>query len=155
MTSSARLRLRGGDDARAVVARLDPAHGDVVRRRQVIAHEVLEDDADVRAQRDEVVLAQVVAVEQDAALVGVVEAREQLHERRLAGAVLADQRQHFARAQRRSSGARTAQRSAPGIAEADVLEREALRGSAPETARGSAAETISGSISKNENRSSR
>jgi hypothetical protein len=36
----------------------------------VVAHEVLEDDAGVRAQRGQVVLAQVVAVEQDAPLVG-------------------------------------------------------------------------------------
>ena len=48
------------------------------------------------AQLVEVVVAQVVAVEQDAALVGVVEARQQLHQRGLAGAVLAHQRQHLA-----------------------------------------------------------
>ena len=79
-----------------VVARVDPADSDVLRGGQVVAHEVLEDDADVRAKREEVVLAQIVAVEQDAALVRIVEAREQLHERRLAGAVLADQRKHLA-----------------------------------------------------------
>ena len=45
---------------------------------------------------NEVVLAQIVAVEQDAAFVGIVEARQQLDERRLAGAVLADERQHLA-----------------------------------------------------------
>ncbi len=70
----------------------------------MVAHEVLEDHADVRAQRVQVVLAQVVAVEQDAALVGVVEARQQLDQRGLAGAVLADQRQHLARLQREASG---------------------------------------------------
>ena len=45
----------------------------------------------------EVVLAEVVAVEQDAALVGVVEPRQQLDQGGLAGAVLAHQRQHLAR----------------------------------------------------------
>ena len=47
----------------------------------------------------EVVLAQVVAVEQDPPLVGVVEPRQELHERRLAGAVLAHEGQHLARVQ--------------------------------------------------------
>ena len=51
ITSSARLRCGGGLDARAVVARLDAADGDVLGRGQVVAHEVLEDDADVGAQR--------------------------------------------------------------------------------------------------------
>ena len=88
--------MRGLGDARTVVARLDAPDRDVLGGGQVIAHEVLEDHADARAQRGEVVLAQVAAVEQDAAFVGVVQAREQLHERGLARAVLADQRQHLA-----------------------------------------------------------
>ena len=54
----------------------------------------------LRAQLVEVVLAEVVAVEQDAALVRIVEPGEQLDQRRLARAVLADQRQHLARRER-------------------------------------------------------
>ena len=79
----------------------------------------------LRAQREEVVVAQVVSVEQDAAFVRVVETRQQLDQRRLAGAVLADQRQHFAGVQRE---VQVAHRPALGarIAKADVLEREAL-----------------------------
>ncbi len=50
----------------------------------------------LRAQLFEVVFAEVVAVEQDAALVRVVEPRQQLDQRGLAGAVLAHQRQHLA-----------------------------------------------------------
>ena len=102
---------------------------------------------------NEVVLAQVVAVEQDAALVGVVEARQQLDQRGLAGAVLADQRQHLAGVQREGQ---VAHRPALGarIAEADVLEREALR-IGTGNGRGFSGGTISGWISKNENRSSR
>ena len=103
---------------------------------------------------DEVVFAQVVAVEQDAAFVRIVEAREQLDQRRLAGAVLADQREHFAGVQREAQVAHRPALGA-GIAEADVLEDEALRGSAPGTAADSRGDTISGWISKNENRSSR
>ena len=125
ITSSARLRSRGVDDARAIVARLDAADGDVVGGGQVIAHEVLEDDADVGAQREEVVFAQVVAVEQDAALVRVVEPREQLDQRGLAGAVLADQREDLAGAQVERQPAHRPALGA-GIAKADVLEREAL-----------------------------
>src|SRR5690349_6467126 len=67
--------LRGERDALAVVARLDPPDRDVLSRRQMEALEVLEDHADVGAQLEQVVLAQVVAVERDAALVGVIEAR--------------------------------------------------------------------------------
>src|SRR5258708_5394617 len=108
----------------AVGSRLDQAHSDVVRRGEMEAHEVLEDHADVAAQLDEVVLAQVVAVEQDAARVGIVEAREQLHERGLAGAVLTDERQHLARLELEGQ---VAYRPAVGarIAEAHALEGEA------------------------------
>ena len=73
----------------------------------------------------EVVVAQVAAVEQDAAFVGIVEPREQLDERGLAGAVLADQRQHLAGLQREVEVAHRPALGA-GIAEADVLEHEAL-----------------------------
>jgi hypothetical protein len=90
----------------------------------VIAHEVLEDDADIGAQREEIVFPQVVAIEQDPAFVRIVEAREQLDERGLAGAVLADQREDLSGpkleiqpADRPALGA--------GIAESDVFESEA------------------------------
>ena len=75
----------------AILARLDPADRDIVPGREVEAHEILEDDADARAQLIEVVVAQVAAVEQDAALGRVVEAGQELHDRGLAGPVLADQ----------------------------------------------------------------
>ena len=87
----------------------------------------------------EVVLAQVVAVEQDAALVGIVEPREQLHERRLARAVLADERQHLARVQ---GEAQVAHRPALGARDSGSptsSKREALARSATGTAAGSAA----------------
>ena len=61
--------LGGGDDARAVIARLDAADGDIVGGGEVIADEILEDDADIGADREQVVLAQIMAVEQDAAFV--------------------------------------------------------------------------------------
>ena len=71
---------------------LDLADADVLLQDEVVAHEVLEDHADVAAQTVQVVVAQVHAVEQDAPLVGIVEAGEQLDERRLARPVLPDQR---------------------------------------------------------------
>ena len=117
--------LGGGDDARAVVARLDAADGDVVRGGEVIAHEILEDDADIGANREQVVLAQIVPVEQDAAFVRIVEPRQQLDQRGLAGAVLAHQREDLAGVQlERQSAHRPA--LGAGVAESHVLEREAL-----------------------------
>ena len=137
-----------------VVARLDAADGDIVAGAEIVAHEILEDHAHAAAQRVEVVVAQVVAVEQDAALVGVVEPRQQLHQRGLAGAVLADQRHHLARLQGEAEMAHRPALGA-GIDEADILEHEALRGSAAGTAARLAGDRISGSMSKKENRSLR
>src|SRR5580693_5968966 len=74
-------------DARAVVPRFDPSHRDVVGGAEIVADKILEDDAHVSAQRTEIVLSQIVAIEQDATFVGIVEAAEKLHERGLAGAV--------------------------------------------------------------------
>ena len=65
--------------------------------RQVVADEVLEDHTDVAAKAIEVVVAQLVAIQQDPAFVRVVQPRQQLDQRRLAGAVLADERDDFAR----------------------------------------------------------
>jgi hypothetical protein len=109
--------------SRAVVPCLDASHRDVFGGRQVVAHEVLEDDPDVRAQRLQVVLAKVVAVEKDPPLVRVIEPREQLHERRLAGAVLAHEGQDLTRAERERQVAH-GPAVRPGVAEAHVLERE-------------------------------
>src|SRR5215207_2254247 len=60
------------------------SHPDVLLEAHVVAHEVLEDDADRAAQVGEVVIAKVHAVEQDAPLGRIVQAREELGERRLA-----------------------------------------------------------------------
>ena len=45
-------------------------------------------------------LAQVVTIEQDTAFIGIVKAGKELHQRRLAGAILADERDHLAGVQR-------------------------------------------------------
>ena len=81
-------------------ARLTPDE-DVLRDREV-AHQVelLVDDADAELLRvlgrDRLVR---LAVEEELALVDLVHAGEHLHQRRLAGSVLADQRVHLAGAQ--------------------------------------------------------
>ena len=97
---------------------------DIVAGAEIVADEILEDDAHVSAQRIEIVFAQVVAIEQDAAFVRIVEAGEKLHERRLAGAVLADQREHLAGVQREAEMAYRPSLGA-GIAKSDVLEYKA------------------------------
>ncbi len=104
----------GIGDAFAVLTRLDPADRDILRRREVVAHEVLEDDADIAAQLVERrSRCKSMAVEQDAALVRIVKPDKKLDHRGLAGTVLADQRQHLAGRSVKSRW-RTAQRSASG-----------------------------------------
>ena len=104
---------------------LDAAERDVLAHEELVLVEVLEDDADAAAQLVRVPVAQIAPVEQHAALGRVVEAREQLDERRLAGAVLADEREALAP---RHEEIDAAQRPAfgVGVAEADVLEANAL-----------------------------
>ena len=54
------------------VARLYPAHGDIIGGGHVIADEILKNHPDGRAQAGQVVIAQVAAIQQDAALIRVV-----------------------------------------------------------------------------------
>ena len=74
-----------------VVRRAGGRH--VVAQRQLESNEVLEDRRHPRPPAIEVELAQIDAVDLDGAGLGVVEPAEQLGQRRLAGAVLADDRQ--------------------------------------------------------------
>ena len=69
---------------------------DVFAHHELVAHEVLEDDADAPAQHGGVPFLQVAAVEQHAAMRGFVQARQQLDQRGLARAVFTDQRQALA-----------------------------------------------------------
>src|SRR4029078_11477145 len=115
-----------GLDPRAVVTRVDPSDGDVLGRGQVVADEVLEDDPDVGEQLVEVVLAQVVSVEEDAALVRVVQAREQLDQGGLSGAVLAHEREHLTGVQGKGEVAEGEPPRARA-AEADALDSEGPR----------------------------
>ena len=154
MTPSARLfaavaRSRAGRRGASMLA-----DADVLGRGQVVAHVVLEDDADLVAQASSVVFAQVGAIEQDPALGRVVEPRQELDERRLAGAVLADQRDLLAGRERKAQIAHCPALGA-GIAKADVAGTRSRRGSARERGGLRRRPGSAGAISKNEKRSSR
>ena len=79
-----------------IVEFLDASDGDVLSGGHLVAHEVLEDDADLAIQVLQVVLAKVHAVEQDLSLGRVIEPRNQLHNRGLALPVFADHGHAFA-----------------------------------------------------------
>ncbi len=112
-------------DARAVLAVVDAPDADVVGRREMEADEILEDHADAGPELRKVVVAQVAPVEQHTTLGRIVEPGQQLDDRGLAGAVLADQRHDLARWSARSRW-RTAQALGAGVAVAHILEHEAL-----------------------------
>ena len=76
--------------------RVRPAVGDVVANRADEEEDVLLHDADGRAQRRERDVADVVAVDRDAAVGDVVEARDQVHDGRLAAAGRSEQRDDLA-----------------------------------------------------------
>ena len=103
-----RQRVDGVGDARALgrtaqhgrlARRVHRADRDVVRGRQLVPDEVLEDHADLAAPRGDVEVGQVRAVHREAARGGLVQAGEQLDQRRLARAVDADDRRAQPRGQ--------------------------------------------------------
>ena len=76
-----------------LVGRLGLREADVVGDRAGEEERILQHDAELAAVRAQLELAQVVAVDADRALVGVVEAADELRRRRLAAARLADERE--------------------------------------------------------------
>ena len=84
-------RGRRGPHPRRLGRAVDPAERDVVRGRQRVVDEVLEHDGDALAQARRPERRHVLSVPQHASLVGLVEARQQLGQGGLSGAVLADQ----------------------------------------------------------------
>src|SRR4029450_323458 len=67
------------------------AEDDVVERRQVVLDEVLEQDRNAGLNRLRLQVARIDSVPENAPGLRLVELADQLHERRLAGAVLADE----------------------------------------------------------------
>ena len=94
MKSWARAALGGCDHGAVGNVRLSV--GDVVAHGVVEQDGVLGDDADLPPQRGQRDVAHVVAVDQDAAAAHVEEARDQVHQRALAGAARAHDGQHLA-----------------------------------------------------------
>ena len=88
--------LRGFAPALLVFERAHVARADVFAHHELVAHEVLEDDADAPAEHGRVPFLQVAAIEQHASMRGFVQACQELDQRGLARAVLADQRQALA-----------------------------------------------------------
>ena len=91
--------MRGGFDPVWSWSGSDLPKSNVFTDNHVISHVVLEDYADLPAQVVDVVLAQVHAIQQDAPAGRIVEPRQKLDQGRLAGAILADQRNFFLRIQ--------------------------------------------------------
>src|SRR3954454_18969002 len=83
--------LGGFSDRRGIVDMHHIADADVLARAQLIRGVVLEHHAELFAQSLRVVVADVVPIDQHAALSWIVEAAEQLHDGRFTGAVAADQ----------------------------------------------------------------
>ncbi len=79
----------GGPDARSVAERREVADGDVLGRREVVAHEVLEHGSEPVAQLTHRHVADVDAVPQDRAAGGVVEPAQQFDQGALARAIAA------------------------------------------------------------------
>ena len=105
------------------------AERDVVAHRAVEQEDVLQHAADVAAQVGRIDLAQVGAVDQHRALVGLVEPEHELLDRRLAGADAADQPDPLARPDHEGDAVERRE-LLPGIAEGDVLELD-LAAAAP------------------------
>ena len=108
------------------VGNFNAAHGDVFARRHLVAHEVLEDDADLRVQIVQVVFAQIDAIEQNLAFGRIVEPRDELDDGGLALAVFADERDALAGAEGEVEVAEDAAVGAR-IGEGDVAEFKAAR----------------------------
>src|SRR5690348_9885608 len=86
-----------------LVRRLDLAKANVFSRRQMIAHKILEDDADLLAQIERIDLSNIDAVEKNDAFGGIVQPREELDQCGFARAIVADERDFFPGMQDRKS----------------------------------------------------
>src|SRR4051794_40308984 len=99
----------------------DVPHAYGLARRQLEAEEVLESPAQPLAPRVRCHPSELPLVYEDAPGVRLIEPGQELHEGRLAGAVLADDRDHGASGQREGDVLENAPRRG-GIGERDVVE---------------------------------
>jgi hypothetical protein len=119
---------------------VDAAQPDVLAHLELVLVEVLENDAEPPAKLVRVPVAQVAAVEQHAPFGGLVEARDELHERRLSRAVLPHEGEALPRGDLQVDVAKRPDVLAR-ITEADVLEDQAR------AARGGQAIPVAGAAS--------
>ena len=110
---------RAADSTRASSTSSQPV-GDVGAHGVVEEHRLLRHEADLLAQARERRVAHVDAVDQDRALGHVVEARQQVDERGLAGAARAHDRHHLARGAPEARRAAARAPSRVGVAEAHL-----------------------------------
>src|SRR5216684_1977869 len=108
-----------------IVDLLDAANRYVFTSGHFIAHEILEDDADLTMQILQVVLAKIDSIEQDLPLSGIVQPGHQLYDGGLALAILANQRQPL-RGMQLKINAIENQSGISGIAERDVAKLDSL-----------------------------
>ena len=106
---------------------VDIAQPDVVADAQVVVNVILEDHADLALPGDRIELLEIDPVQGDRPLLGIVEAAEQLDQRRFAGTVFADQGDHFSRPQLEIDLVQRLPRG-PGIGKTDVFEEQPLPG---------------------------
>src|SRR5579872_1138205 len=118
--------LAGGDQL--VIGRIGTAVAQILCDARVEQVRLLSDDADVAAQRIEPQVAHVVAVEQHAASLRIVKTRQQLHDRRLARAAWADERDQLSRPRMERHAVQSP--AVGDVGEADVFEGDVAAGDA-------------------------
>ena len=108
--------------AHLLVARVESAVANIVQHVRVEERRVLRDDPNGAPERRELQIAHVLAVDEDPARRGLVEAEEEAEDGRLAAARGPDERDFLPRRDREGDVAED--RSVGVVPEADVLERD-------------------------------
>mmetsp|Transcript_38976 Transcript_38976/g.83897 ORF Transcript_38976/g.83897 Transcript_38976/m.83897 type:complete len:428 (+) Transcript_38976:123-1406(+) len=117
--------LRGTLQPRLLLDGVDVAHSDVLSHRQLVTHEVLKDGTAARLQRLRVPFSEIPSIQQNPALVGLVQSSEQLDQGGLSSTIVAHQREARARWNVESHALDRVLRGA-GVAEPDLLEAQAV-----------------------------
>src|ERR1044071_7028417 len=87
--------MRGGDYPVHILCRTDLAKANVFSRRQMIAHKILKNHADLLAQIERVDFSNIDTVEKNDPFARIVQPGEKLDQRSFTCAVMADQRYFF------------------------------------------------------------
>src|SRR5262249_11312565 len=87
---------RGCDHVVHIVRRFDLTEADVFSRRQMIAHKILEDHADLLPQIERIDLSYINAVKKNGAFGGIVQPGQELYQRGFSRAVVTHERDFLA-----------------------------------------------------------